>query len=184
MSSINFLPWRDHLRRNRRRRFYGCCLIGLAIALLGHLVGGRYLSGQLVIQERRVDGLKHTLQAMNTRLAHYAQMKREMQRQQALMTELDKVAWQQKRMLVLMNLVPIAIPQGVYINDIDLRGDQVRLTEISLDSKKLNLVLQRLNANEHASQAKISGLAAQNGVKQIGERFTLSFSLQVNSHEE
>ncbi|MGF1740766.1 PilN domain-containing protein [Vibrio profundum] len=182
MSSINFLPWRDHLRRHRRRRFYGGCLIGLAIGLLGHLVGGRYLNGQLVIQERRVDGLKHTLQAMNTRLDHYAQTKREMQRQHALVTELDKVAWQQKRMLVLMNLLPIAIPQGVYINEIDLRGDQVRLTGNILDSKKLNLALQRLNVNEHASQAKIGGLAAQKGVKPIGERFTLSFSLKVNRH--
>ena len=120
---------------------------------------------------------------MNARLAHYAKTKQEMQRQRALATELDKVAWQQKRMLVLMNLLPVAIAVGVYINEIDLRGDLVRLTGSSLDSQKLNLVLQRLNANEHASQAKIRGLAAPKSVKRIGERFTLSFLLQVNSHE-
>ena len=128
IAKVNLLPWREDGKKRYRQRF-GFMLIGTA-ALVGVLLGagGWLLDRQLDIQSDRNAMIKNEITLLENKLSLLPEM--DVQRE-ALLKRLVVITDIQKgrnHITQLLSLLPGLVPPGVYLDDISLTGNRVKLS--------------------------------------------------------
>ncbi len=117
MSRINLLPWRETLRKERRRRFYsimgGAAFAMLLVVVAVHL----YVSSLIDAQNRRNNFLKSEIAQVEKKIMAIRELEKEKQKLLARMEIIQQLQTQRPEIVHIFDELPRRLPEGIYLTE-------------------------------------------------------------------
>lgn len=174
IAKVNLLPWRKEGRKRYRQRF-GFMLAGAA-AMVVVLIGlvGWLLDWQQGIQSGRNARISQEVTMLEEKLALLPEMDAQREALLKRLSVITDIQQGRNHITQLLSLLPGLVPQGVYLDDISLTGNNVKLSGKGESNGHLAILL----ANAEQS-AWIEGITMHSIVRAKEEttliRFKASF---------
>jgi type IV pilus assembly protein PilN len=151
MRAINFLPWREAIRQQRKKRGICCLFISGCLVFLCLFFLHQQTKKKLEQQVQRVQLLKQRALKIQEQMQAFHVLKQRQDRVFSLSAVLQTLQIQRQQVLsVLSELVDI-LPQAVYLTHMDYTAERVVLSGCA----KSNIVLARLMTNfKHSTWVK------------------------------
>lgn len=179
LHSINLLPWRDRQREKHKRRFIGLLVLGVLCAVITQWLIGGYLVQQAQQQQSRLSYLNAYIGQLDNRIHSLKEAEGE---HKALLTRLSVVEQLQKernKTTDFMNIIPPLIPEGVYVDKINMDGQHVELSGFSDTTSRLATMLDKLEKSTVLKDVEMHSII--HGKERFGKKFqtfNVSFSFQ------
>lgn len=177
LHSINLFPWREVQRAGHKRRFLQLMSLGVLIALLMQWGAGYYFDRQNQQQQRRLGFLNQHIQQLDQRLRALKMTEAEHQALQARLSVVESLQQKRNKTTQLMHLMPELIPEGVYVDKISMKGDEVEVSGISDSTARLATMLDKLEKSPHLSAVGMHSIVA--GTQRFNKDFQ---SFKVSFH--
>lgn len=125
MIRINLLPYREAIRRERRRQFYVVSalmiLLGAAIGLVGHL----FMSARIDHQESRNRLLQAEITSLNQEIAEIARLRSQIDALIARKQVIETLQGNRVQPVHMFNDLVAHLPDGVYIRKLTQTGSRI-----------------------------------------------------------
>lgn len=187
LHSINLLPWREQLQQSRQRNFIAISTISMVTACLLLWVFALHIASQQEIQQQRLDFLNTHLTKLNQQQVDLELLTIQQQRLQTQLQKLSDLQWQRNQPTLLMQLLASLIPQGVYLDSVILKDQQVTLKGFAQSTEQLTQLLERFETSAQANQVVMHSIQHNQETRGIKNQvYHLSFALPLQSkqHEE
>lgn len=128
IAKVNLLPWREEGRKRYRQRF-GLMLAGTAttvVVLVG--LAGWLLDWQQDIQSGRNAQIRQEVTLLEEKLALLPEMDTQREALLKRLSVITNIQEGRNHITQLLSLLPGLVPQGVYLDDISLTGNHVKLS--------------------------------------------------------
>ncbi|MDK9779383.1 MULTISPECIES: PilN domain-containing protein [Vibrio] len=166
---VNLLPWREAKREEHRRRFFGLLILGVFVAVGLQWAISFYFQHQQRMQQERLDYLTLYIHELDQRIAD---MKIAEQEHSKILTRLKVVEGLQKgrnKTTEFMNLMPSAIPSGVYVDKIKMDDREVEISGISDSTSRLATMLDNLERSSALMDVEMHSIV--HGKARFGKEF-------------
>ncbi|MBC7003464.1 PilN domain-containing protein [Photobacterium sp. BZF1] len=176
IAKINLLPWREQGQKRYRQRFGwmlgGAVLAGMLLLCLSNWLFG----GQVELQEQRNGRIKQEITVLETKLSLLPEMDAQ---RDALLKRLSVITEIQKgrnHITRLLSVLPGLVPQGVYLEEITLTGNEVKFSGRGESNGHLAALLANAEQSEWVNEVTMYSIVRANE-KQALIRFNASFVL-------
>ncbi len=182
MSTINLLPWREHKRRHHRQR---CILMLTCAVLFGYLISAlieRYLAAEMTRQLQRLDYLHQAISEQRQKVNQLSDVMTQYEEFDDRLEYIKTLQLKRSKTTAVMNLIPMLVPQGVYIDKIRMRGDRFKLSGISENTALLAQMLERFERESAVTYVEIHSIVHdRQRFNNSYQAFELSFQVSLNS---
>lgn len=166
---INLLPWRDNQREEHRRRFIGLIVLGLFVAVGAQWSIGKFYEYQQDQQQARLDYLTHYIAELDQRIEA---MKIAEQEHSKILERLKVVEGLQNgrnKTTEFMNLMPSTIPEGVYVDKIEMNDLEIEISGISDSTPRLATMLDNMERSAKLLDVEMHSIV--HGKARFGKEF-------------
>ncbi|WP_417614142.1 PilN domain-containing protein [Oceanisphaera sp.] len=181
MSNINLLPWREHVKARQKKQFMQ--QVGLVCVLTVVVITGVY--GFIRQQHHSQQQRNMQLERASARLVQDLRtIEIVRQRRNQLQARMDLIEeFQQRRPLAvqLFNQLPGWIPSGVYVERIQLAGQQLEIKGQATAYGQLALMVQQIEHSGWLTQPRLHAMADPDTSLPPSNRFSLQLALQETS---
>lgn len=181
MHDINLLPWREQQQAQNKQRFYMLLGLGFIIVVVLQWFASLYLDHQQTYQQQRNQQLVVYIGKLNSDLAKL----KKIEQQQANITNRLNIVYslQQDRnnTIDLMNLMSKLIPEGVYIDNIQMTQalssqNIAMISGLADNTSRIAVMLSSFEMTPEISVVDIHSIISGKQVHtQKYQRFNLSF---------
>lgn len=187
MATINLLPWRQELRKQRQQEFVALLLavamVAVALVLFAHVA----LSKQRSDQEERNQYIKAEITKLDAQIKEIDILQK---RRDELLSRMKVIQDLQGRRPVIVRVfdeLVRVIPEGVYIKTLDCTGDTFKLVGVAESANQVSNLMRNLDASPWFKSPVLSTVVAEKSVgtgkgkdadKQRGNTFALSVMLE------
>ncbi len=160
MARINLLPWREELRTERKRQFFGilglAAVVGVLVAILVHMA----FQSKITNQQGRNSFLKTEISQLDTKIREIEKL--EKQREELLNRMQIVQSLQQSRPLVvrLFDELVRQIPTGVHLTDFSRKGTKLALIGRSESTPRISAFMRNIEKSKWITKADVSGIKA------------------------
>ncbi len=174
MARINLLPWREELRTERKRQFFGIlgltAVVGALVAILVHMT----FQSQIVNQQGRNSFLKTEISQLDKKIREIEKL--ENQREELLNRMQIVQSLQQSRPLVvrLFDELVRQIPTGVHLIDFSRKGAKLSLKGKSESTPRISAFMRNIEKSKWIAKADVSGIKADKKGNVATTAFTMT----------
>jgi len=160
MARINLLPWREELRAERKRQFFGilglAVVVGVLVSILVHMT----FQSKITNQVGRNSFLKTEISQLDAKIREIEKL--EKQREELLNRMQIVQSLQQSRPLVvrLFDELVRQIPTGVYLTDFSRKGKKLALKGKSESTPRISAFMRNIEKSKWVAKADVSGIKA------------------------
>lgn len=176
---INLLPWREQLREQHKKRFYTLIVAGVLLACLLQYSAALFFDYQQGRQQARNQRLQQKIVHLDAKIRELAAAQEE---HQSLLHRLELVESLQNarnKTTEFMNLLPVLVPPGVYIDKVNLNGYQLEIAGISDSTARLATMLQNFERSEQLVEVDMHEIV--HGEMRFGKKFQ-TFRVSLRFH--
>jgi len=162
MARINLLPWREELRAERKRQFFGilglAAVVGILVSILVHMTFQSKISNQ----QNRNTYLKTEITKLDTKIREIEKLE---QQKEELLNRMQIVqSLQQSRPLVvrLFDELVRQIPTGVYLTDFSRKRNNLSLKGKSESTPRISAFMRNIEKSQWLAKPDVSGIKADN----------------------
>lgn len=178
MTNINFTPWRETRRAHYRQCFFFALILMVSFSVLTQWVAGYYLTKQQSIQLSRNAEIQTHIHYLDQQISTLDKTR---SNHKSIVTRLDSVEVLQhnrNKVTQFMNLLPSLIPDGVYVDKIDMDGLEVEITGISDSTADLATMLDKFERSNSVDEIEIHSIVSGRHLfGQLFKTFNVSFVL-------
>lgn len=177
IAKLNLLPWREENKKRHKTRFFSLLFGASVFALFGLWLVASMLTRQQDIQLSRNSQLKQEIVMLEQRLALLPELDKQ---RDALIQRLDVITDIQKgrnHITRLLSLLPSVVPQGVYLDDISMKGSHVRLNGAGDSNGRLATLLSNGEQSEWIRNVSMHSIVVTKDKPREQTQFKASFSL-------
>lgn len=181
LHSINLLPWREAQKQAHRQRFIHISVLTVGLAVGMQWAAGWYIDYQVAQERGRVEFLNQHIAELDRQINSLKQVEKEYQ---DLMVRFDMVESLQKKRnktTQFMDLIPRLIPEGVYVDQMNMNGHSIELRGISDSTARLATMLDLLENSSYISDVEMHSIVS--GSHRFGKQFQ-SFQVSFSFHME
>jgi type IV pilus assembly protein PilN len=160
MAKINLLPWREELRAERKRQFFGilglAAVVGVLVSVLVHMS----FEAKIEQQDNRNSFLESEITKLDTQINEINKLE---QQKQELLNRMQIVqSLQQSRPLVvrLFDELVRQIPTGVYLTSFERKGPRLSFQGVSESTPRVSAFMRNIEDSEWLSRPDVSGIKA------------------------
>jgi type IV pilus assembly protein PilN len=160
MAKINLLPWREELRAERKRQFFGilglAAVVGVLVSVLVHLS----FEAKIEQQNNRNDFLQSEITKLDAKINEIDKLEKQ---KQELLNRMQIVqSLQQSRPLVvrLFDELVRQIPTGVHLTSFTRKGAELSFQGISESTPRVSAFMRNIEDSEWLSRPDVSGIKA------------------------
>lgn len=174
---INLLPYRELIRRERRRQFYvvsGLMVgLGAAIGFVGHL----WMAGKIEHQDSRNRFLQTEIRSLDTQIREIANLRSQINALIARKQVIETLQGNRVQPVYMFNDLVAQVPEGVYVRTLRQGGSRVTLNGHAQSNARVSHLMRSLDASPTMANPALTEVKAINtGGRRLGE-FTLSIGL-------
>lgn len=188
MATINLLPWRQELRKQRQQEFIAILMavavVAVALVLFSHMA----LSKQVGDQEERNQYIKSEVSKLDGQIKEIDALQK---RRDELLSRMKVIQDLQGRRPVIVRVfdeLVRVIPDGVFVTSLSRTGDGFTMGGVAESANQISNLMRNLDASPWFKNPVLSTVAAEQGVsapgskkdvdKQPGSKFALTVSLE------
>lgn len=184
MTSINLLPWREALKKQRKQQFLTS--IGAAAGIAAAVVGGVHLkiADQMDYQNNRNAYLQQQIEAAERKIKEIDTLEKEKQRLLARMNVIQQLQQGRPQIVHVFDELVRTLPDGVYLTSIKQTGSALAVQGMAQSNARISAYMRNLDASEWFANPQLSVIeasqaatAAQTSVADRNSRFTLNVNL-------
>ncbi|HEX6591205.1 MAG TPA: PilN domain-containing protein [Moraxellaceae bacterium] len=186
MASINLLPWRQELRKQRQQEFIailvGVAAVAVGIVLFSHVA----LSKQVSDQEERNQYIKAEISKLDGQIKEIDVLQKRRDELLARMKVIQDLQGRRPVIVRVFDELVRVIPDGVYLGSLERSGDTFRMSGVAESANQVSNLMRNLDASPWFRNPVLSTVAAdqssssaqKDGEKQHGNKFALTVSLE------
>lgn len=160
MASINLLPWRQELRKQRQQEFIaivmGVAMIAVAIILFGHVA----LSKQVGDQDERNQYIRSEISKLDDQIKEIDALQK---RREELLSRMKVIQDLQGRRPVIVRIFDEFVrvmPDGVYISSLERKGDRFSLGGVAETANQVSNLMRNFDASPWFKNPQLSTVSA------------------------
>jgi type IV pilus assembly protein PilN len=160
MSNINLLPWRDELKKKKKKMFL--IFLGLsAVLILGvSYLGKVYVDALIGAQNQRNEYLQVQNTILDRRITDVRQIKKEKEELERRILLIQKLEEKRNYATHLFNSLPQVVPTGIYLKSITFANEQVDLKGMSESNNRLTKMTRNIDSSDWLGEAYISSIVS------------------------
>lgn len=177
MIRINLLPYRELIRRERRRQFYvvsGLMLaLGAAIGLVGHL----FMAGKIDQQETRNRFLQTEIASLDTEIAEIARLRAQIDALVSRKQVIETLQENRVQPVYMFNELVTHVPDGVFVRSLTQSGGRITLSGQAQSNARVSHLMRSLESAPTMSNPILVEVKSINDQGRRLSDFTLSVGL-------
>ncbi|WP_165310109.1 PilN domain-containing protein [Vibrio ziniensis] len=160
--SINLLPWRDTQKQSHRKRFIHFTIMAVGLGAALQWAAGWYLDYQVNIERGRLDYLNQHIAKLDRKLDLLNLVDKEYQYLNTRFELVESLQKKRNKTTQIMVLIPQLIPEGVYVDQINMNDNSIELQGISDSTAQLATMLDRLERCSSISNVEMRSIVSGN----------------------
>jgi len=178
MAYINLLPWREEALKAKQKDFFmilvaaGACAFALVLAI--NLFFQARIDGQMT----RNSFLKNEIQLLDIKIAEIKTLN---EKKAALQKRIDVVEQLQRSRNVgtkVLDEIATIIPNGVYITQIDKKGDIIQITGKSESNNHLANMIRAIELSDLFTDATPESITSDDGSSKLLSSFKMRVKIK------
>jgi len=155
MAHINLLPWRETLRKQRKRNFYlqmvGALIVGALAVVLWHL----QVQDQIDYQKNRNAFLKSEIAKVDKKIREIKDIEKKRAELIARMNVIQQLQVSRPQIVHLFDELVKTIPDGVYLDKLSQAGNQVTLEGWAQSNARVSAYMRNIDASKWIKDADL-----------------------------
>lgn len=178
MAQINLLPWREHLREERKRAFL-TTLVGFVLFSGASVFAvDRYFVAEVKNQIARNDYLKLEIQVLDAQVAEIRDLREQKQEIQARMDVITGLQGTRPVIVRVFDEIVKSLPEGVYYTHLERVGNDLSMVGVAESYAKLTELMRRLDKSEWFKEAVLTETSATED-EELTQAAANTFSLRL-----
>ncbi len=173
MTRINLLPWREALRKERKRQFVsvlgGAAFLMLAIIGYVHF----HVSGLIDYQNSRNSFLEHEIAKVDEKIKEIREL--EAQKKQLLnrMNIIQELQTRRPMVVHMLDKLVKALPEGLYLTTVNQQGAELTLEGMAQSNARVSAFMRNLDESDWFASPKLEVIQVQEKDGTRSSKFTL-----------
>lgn len=174
MTRINLLPWREALRKERKRQFVsvlgGAAFLMLAIIGYVHF----HVAGMIDHQNSRNSFLEGEIAKVDEKIKEIREL--ETQKKQLLnrMNVIQELQTRRPMVVHMLDKLVRALPEGVYLTKVDQKGAVLTLDGMAQSNARVSAFMRNLDESDWFASPKLEVIQVQEKDGTRASKFTLT----------
>ncbi len=144
MARINLLPWRDNLRRQRKREFGVLTLVAVLLTV-GGLAYWHWFNTELIDHQRdRNKVLKSEIAKVDKQIKEIKNLERTRSRLIARMRVIQDLQSSRPQVVHLFDEIVTTLPDGVHLTELKQSGNNVALTGMAESNARVSAFMRKI----------------------------------------
>ncbi|RME33658.1 MAG: pilus assembly protein PilN [Gammaproteobacteria bacterium] len=184
MAKINLLPWREELRRERRKQF---ATLAALVALLGIIVVGGvhwYFNQRIEIQNSRNTFIKEHIALLDKKIKEIKELERERERLLARMRAIEELRTIRPIEVHLMDEIVRVVPDGVYLTELVQKDNTITIKGVAESNARVSSLMRNVEQSEYLSNPQLKVIESGKSKKERANRFVLTMQLVTRKAQE
>lgn len=178
IDKLNLLPWRELRRKQHKQRFVGLLMASVAVAVIGNAAIGEYIENQQWQQQSRNNQLQQELTSLEQRLAFLPELDKQRHAIELRLKVIADIQLSRNRVTQLLNQLPEVVPAGVYLDEVNLAIQRVRVNGFGDTNGHLAALLGKAEQSPWFNNIEMHSLVTTKSAdKQPKSQFNASFDL-------
>ena len=165
MARINLLPWRDALRKERRREFVFMLIGGLVIAGLGLFYWHLHNEGLIDHQRQRNALLKSEISAMERQIKEIKRLEKVRSQLIARMRVIQDLQGSRPQIVHLFDEMVETLPDGIYLTQMTQSGNGVSVIGRAQSNARVSAYMRNIEQSPWLAQPKLGVIQSKQGSK-------------------
>lgn len=181
---INLLPYREAIRRERRRQFFVVSALMIALGAVIGLAGHMVMSGKIDHQEARNRILQTEIASLNGEIAEIARLRSQIDALIARTQVIENLQGDRVRPVYMFNDLVAQLPEGVYIKTLRQSGSRVTLNGHAQSNARVSHLMRSLDASPTLSDPILIEVKSVSDQGRRLSDYTLSVGLTRPAEEQ
>jgi len=144
MARINLLPWRENLRRQRKRNFYLMLLATVLLAVLTLVLWHLQVKAEIEYQNARNDFLRNEIAKVNTKIREIRDIEKRREQLIARMNVIQALQVSRPMVVHMFDELVKTIPDGVYLDQLTQTGEKVALNGWAQSNARISAYMRNI----------------------------------------
>ncbi len=161
MAHINLLPWRETLRKKRKRDFGVQVLGAIILAALGVFLWYLQVQQQIEFQESRNSFLKAEIAKVDEKIKEIKDLEKRRAELVARMNVIQELQASRPMVVHLFDELVKTIPEGVYLQSLRQKGNGVTLKGQAQSNARVSAYMRAIDGSEWMKDAELKVIKSQ-----------------------
>lgn len=183
MTNINLLPWREHIRQERKRQFIYIYFGTVLTVIVLLFVAQQFFRHNINIQQERNAYLKEVIHLLDQ---HNAEIKELKEQKVALMQKMDLIqTLQNQRPLIVHFFDEIVniLPHGLYLTNLQKIEEQVMIEGLTESNTYISSLMRNIETSRWLQNPTLIEIKAEEKNSQKDTVFKMSFQMVRKTNE-
>lgn len=182
MTSINLLPWREALRKERKRQFASIAIS--AAVLMGAAVfwGHMYINGQIEQQDARNRFLQNEISKVDESIREIKDLETAKATLLKRMEVIQDLQGRRPMVVHMLDELVKAVPEGLYLTRMTQEGHEITLDGLAQSNARVSAFMRNLDASDWFKNPRLDVIKVEDKNGARSSSFTLIVE-QINPDE-
>ncbi|WP_456380312.1 PilN domain-containing protein [Thiolapillus sp.] len=173
MAHINLLPWRETLRKKRKRDFGVQVLGAVIVAALGVFLWYMQVQQQIEFQESRNSFLKTEIAKVDEKIKEIKDLEKKRAELVARMNVIQELQASRPMVVHLFDELVKTIPEGVFLQSLQQKGSAVTLKGQAQSNARVSAYMRAIDGSGWMKGAELKVIKSQDKTKTGMSEFEL-----------
>lgn len=151
MPSINLLPWREELRKERQRNFAIAAAAAVLLGIGGMLYAKGTVNGMIEYQQTRNEMLKNEIAELDAQIGAIRDLESRKERLLKRMEVIERLQRSRPEVVHLFDELARTVPDGVHLETVKQKGKRVTIAGKAQSSTRVSAYMRNIDKSEWLS---------------------------------
>lgn len=179
MARINLLPWREELRKERKKRFIAVWSVTLLIGIGLVFIGDLYISNSISQQQSRNQYLVNQITLLNQSISEIKDLKTKKDQLLERMQVIQNLQGNRPVIVRIFDQVARVVPEGVYFKEVSLEGNRLTLVGVAESNNRISALMRNFDNSSWFTEPNLTAVRKVSANSQRWNEFDLTVK-QIN----
>ena len=165
MAHINLLPWRENLRKQRKRNFFLQLLGAVIVAILALVLWHMQVQEEIGYQKNRNAFLKSEIAKVDKKIREIKDLEKRRAELIARMNVIQQLQVSRPQVVHLFDELVKTIPEGVYLERLSQAGDKVTLEGWAQSNARVSAYMRNIDKSAWVKDADLKIIQSEDKKK-------------------
>jgi type IV pilus assembly protein PilN len=160
MANINLLPWREHLREERKKQFFVQLGVAAVVAALVIFILNRLITSSIDTQNAVNTYLRDEIAVLDKKIVEIRQLQEQKKTLTARMKVIQDLQGNRPVIVRLFDELVRTLPEGVYYNSITRTNDSISIEGVADSNNRVSALMRSLEESEWFAEPDLRQVSA------------------------
>lgn len=173
MANINLLPWREELRREKKREFLGYLVVTLLTGVVAVVFWVFLVNQRIDTQQARNALLSKEIAALDEKVKEINELKKRREQVLARMRVIQELQGNRPDVVRVFDEVVRVLPEGVYLETLSRQGGNISVAGYAESNNRIAALMRAVESSYKFEEPNLTKVIADRRLGEQGNRFDL-----------